>query len=201
MMRAKVRSDMYGLRHVNESNGTGTHGTNRRISAMKIDREQQRHTLRVLADTYPDIVRGADLRKLMSVSFDEADTKNFRANLSYLAEHQLIALHRPPYLEDVFVDASITAKGLDFLADDGDLSAILGVVTIKLHDDTLKSLIEAKILGSDLPQPDKKRWIDQLRSLPAETTKHLALKLVDLGLANAPTALAVIGSAIGLGAA
>lgn len=83
---------------------------------------------------------------------------------------------------------------MDFLADDGGLSAILGVVTIKLHDDTIKALIEGRILQSDLPEPEKKRFLAQLRELPAETTKHLVLKLVDLGLDKAPTAIETIGT-------
>ena len=85
---------------------------------------------------------------------------------------------------------------MDFLADDGGLSAILGVVTIKLHDDTIKSLIESKILESDLPEPEKKRFLDHLRELPGEATKHLVLKLVDLGLEKAPTAIEVIGKVL-----
>lgn len=168
---------------------------------MGIDRALQYKVLENLASIYPEVSEGAILRRDFSVSFDQTETQSFSANLAYLAEHGLIKLHAPKFLEDIFPDASITAKGLDFLADDGGLSAILGVVTIKIHDDTLKNLVEAKILASDLSQPDKKRWLDQLRALPAETTKHLALKLVDLGLANAPAALAAIGSTLGLGAA
>lgn len=74
------------------------------------------------------------------------------------------------------------------------MGAILGVVTIRLHDDTIKELIQAKILRSDLPETEKKRYLDQLRELPAETTKHLVLKLVDLGLEKGPEAIATIGT-------
>jgi hypothetical protein len=83
---------------------------------------------------------------------------------------------------------------LDFLEDDGGLSAVLGVQTIKIHDDTIKDLIEAKILVSDMPQEDKKRFIAKLKELPAETTKHLVLKLVDLGIEKAPGAIGVLGT-------
>ena len=167
---------------------------------MKLDRDLQREILQKLADAYPNPPREAfDQIEVM------ADEDTLVGNMLYLEQHGLIesGIQRALSGEAIFNlgKLEITARGLDFLADDGGLSAILGVVTIKLHDDTLKSLIEAKILASDMPQPDKKRWTDQLRSLPAETTKHLALKLVDLGLENAPAALAAIGSALGLGAA
>lgn len=160
---------------------------------MKLDRDLQREILKTLEKTYPASMGHADWERLVLEYGDE----QFRANCLYLDAHGLLTWDHGMGGVSVY----ITHKGLDFLADDGGLSAILGVVTIKLHDDTLKSLIEAKILASDLPQPDKKRWTDQLRSLPAETTKHLALKLVDLGLENAPAALAAIGSALGLSAA
>ena len=120
------------------------------------------------------------------------------ANLFYLQEHGLIKVRGQLATDGglVYQGGSITAKGMDFLADDGGLSAILGVVTIKLHDDTIKALIEARILASNLPEPEKKRLIDRLRELRAETTKHLVLKLVDLGLDKSQEAIDLIGKAL-----
>ncbi len=166
---------------------------------MKLNRDLQHAILEKLAEAYPGLTTGA-WREIQQM----ADEETIIGNLLYLEAHGLVETSLKRTLSGKFTFAGkleITARGLDFLADDGGLSAILGVVTIRLHDDTLKSLIAAKIQASDLPQPDKKRWTDQLRSLPAETTKHLALKPVDLGLENAPTALAAIGTALGLGAA
>lgn len=130
------------------------------------------------------------------------DYPNLSAELQYLHEHDLAAVkfsgemgQRIP--QPVF--AKLTAKGVDFLQQDGGLSAILGVVTIRLHDDTIKALVEAKIMESDLPQPDKKRYIDALRELPAETTKHLVMKLVEMGLAHGGSVVPAIGKLLGLG--
>ncbi|HEX7908277.1 MAG TPA: hypothetical protein VF534_09345 [Paraburkholderia sp.] len=81
---------------------------------------------------------------------------------------------------------------MDFLADDGGLSAILGVVTVRLHEETLKELIGTQIAESDLPDPEKIRLLDQLKSLPAEAIKHLSLKLIDAGLSHWSSALPVI---------
>ena len=69
--------------------------------------------------------------------------------------------------------------------------------TVRLHDDTVKALIAERIKSSDLPPEEKKRWLDSLRELPGETTKHLVLKLVDLGLDQAPAAIAAIGKWLG----
>ncbi|WP_250439318.1 MULTISPECIES: hypothetical protein [Delftia] len=154
---------------------------------MKLDRELQLDLLKRLEERYPATV---------DVQQWEKDVPGSGGNLAYLHEHglceasfrQTISVRAPQPFQ-----AKITAKGLDFLADDGGLSAILGVVTIKLHDETIKDLIESKILQSDLPEPDKKRFLDRLRELPAETTKHLVMKLVDLGIDKAPTAIETIG--------
>ncbi len=41
--------------------------------------------------------------------------------------------------------ARITAKSIDLLEDDGGVSAILGVVTAKLHEDTIRNLVLAEV--------------------------------------------------------
>lgn len=152
---------------------------------MKLDRELQLELLKNLEAYYP---HATDVQRW------DAEFPGASVNLAYLHEHGLCDLK---FLQALNANkpfsARITARGMDFLADDGGLSAILGVVTIKLHDETIKDLIESKILQSDLPEPDKKRFLDRLRELPAETTKHLVLKLVDLGLDKTPTAIETIG--------
>lgn len=126
------------------------------------------------------------------------DFPQFDKEIHYLHEHELIecmfskelgAKYPPPLF------AKINKNGIDFLADDGGLSAILGAVTIKLHDSTIKSLIEAKIVASsELSQPEKQKYLAQLRSLPADATKHVVLKLAEKGLENFPTVLTWISS-------
>ena len=163
---------------------------------MKLNRKLQREILEELADAFPNNTEQA--LKELDESYDE---ETLVANMLYLEEHGLIVSGISRALGgEVFFNTEqlrATSRGMDFLLDDGGLSAVLGVVTIKLHDDTLKSLIEAKILQSDLPQPDKKKYLDALRELPAETTKHLVLKLVDMGLASGPAAIAAIGTILG----
>lgn len=159
------------------------------------DRGTQRRILEVIRDAYPDSVNGPKPE-----AFGLESSEALLRELTYLREHGLLDFRNPQYTGSSQVrDIQITAKGIDFLADDGGLGAILGVVTIKFHEDSLKALIEAKIQASDLPPADKKRFVDQLRELPAETTKHLALKLVDLGLESLPAALRALQSAAGLG--
>ncbi|MBB5675546.1 hypothetical protein [Xanthomonas arboricola] len=156
-----------------------------------LDRALQRQLLETLTAAYP---AGLDSRELGHLVQGNA----LRVNITYLAEHGLVAAR---FFDDMsegpqLGSAKVTAKGIDFLADDGGLGAILGVVTIKLHEDTLLRLIESKVRDSDLPPTQKTRLLDQLRKLPAETTKHLAMKLVDAGLKHAPDALQLLQNAV-----
>ena len=153
---------------------------------MKLDRTLQLDLLRVLADTYPKGISTAAWDDLTSRYGEDT----VRANALYLDGHGLINWSVVP----AGFRVAITPAGLDFLADDGGLTAILGVVTVRLHDDTIKALVEAKIHQSDLPPAEKKRWLDQLRSLPADATKHLVLKLVEKGLEHGPGAILAIGT-------
>ncbi len=158
---------------------------------MKLDRELQRKILERLAEEYKEPIENS----LVYFSEIEPDIAKLQANISYLEEHGLIENKEISYIGPAipFYFTKITARGMDFLADDGGLSAILGVVTIKIHDDTLRELIELKIMASDLPELDKKKWTDALRELPAETIKHLTMKLLDLGLSYGPAVIPLIG--------
>ncbi|WP_052159145.1 hypothetical protein [Alcaligenes faecalis] len=157
----------------------------------KLDRELQRHILTTLARLTPL----GTMSLLSDMGLEDLDESVLQSNLTYLEDHGLLrsGFAKQEYLGgDVrFIEVKateITAKGQDFLLGDGGLSAILGVVTIRLHDDTIKELIQLKIMKSDLPPADKKRFVDSLKELPAETTKHLVMKLVDLGLDQLPMA-------------
>lgn len=122
-------------------------------------------------------------------------------NLRYLNEHQLTesAVAAPTLYKDeddtfeqqvvpggIMVKGRITAKGIDFLENDGGLTAILGVVTVKLHSETLSAL-EGKILASDeIPPEEKTRLLDRLRSLPEEGAKTLVQEMIKAGLNRGP---------------
>lgn len=153
----------------------------------KLDRDLQRALLQRLFTSYPDTVHLDDLQPL-------ATMQECIVNVAYLAEHGLAATGR--YAGQIQC-ARITARGLDFLADDGGLTAILGVMTVKLHEDTLKDLVASRISASDLDATEKSKFLDQLRELPGEATKHLILKLIDTGLENWHRALPLLRTLLG----
>lgn len=159
---------------------------------MKLDRELQRRVLTLMASKYPHGLSEEDYDDLVETCGEEA----LDSNLYYLMEHGLIDQGVSlPINGPVLINTDklrCTAKGMDFLADDGGLGAILGTVTIKLHEETLRQLIEAKVQASNLPPEKKSGILKALREAPGETTKQLITKLVDLGMENVPKAVPLI---------
>lgn len=156
---------------------------------MILDRKLQNEILTKLSEVYPDELDIQDW---------QAKVPELRANLYYLLGHKLITgIESGAMVGNTLVFAKITVDGIDFLADDGGLSAILGVVTIKLHEDTLLRLIEARLESSNLAPAEKSGLMKSIRELPGDAIKHLTEKLIDAGLENWPAALPLIQRALG----
>ena len=157
--------------------------------AMTLDRALQKKLLEQLAQEYPERV---------DIDTITEDATAMLRNLLYLEEHGLVDNNLIRMLGGVArCDSKITARGLDFLAEDGGLTAVLSVVTVKLHANTVRDLIEAKIAASDLPQDEKKRLTDHLRELPGEALKTITTRLVETGLDNLPGAAQALKTMIG----
>jgi hypothetical protein len=148
-----------------------------------IDRTLQRSLLESLAKCYPERDRGL-------LPDGDPDEKQKIANLVYLQEHELVESGLKQHLsgEYGFSGARITAKGLDFLQDDGGLTAILGTVTVKLHEETVREILKTRITGSALPPEEKSRLRKQIESLSSEALKVATKKLVEKGMESLPDA-------------
>ena len=147
-----------------------------------LSRERQKELLLQMEKVYP-------AHTYFSVDSAE-EGQGLASTLKYLEEHGLC-------VADVQIGAdrsiqvgasSITARGLDFLADDGGLSAILGVVTIKLHADTIRDLIAAKIEAAPIPAEQKATLKRRLAALPQKALEMAATDLVRTGLDHIPDA-------------
>lgn len=163
------------------------------MTIKKYDRQRQRQILTTAINTYPDWVDCAN-------GINDQAAIDVIHEIRYLEELGLLQVRAPRYLELLSHQVSIkaTAKGIDFMQDDGGLSAVLDVVTVRLDDDTIKGLIASRIQKSDLSQTEKRKYLDTLRELPADATKHAAQKLVEMGLENSPKAIPWIGTLLGI---
>ncbi|MGB6926390.1 MAG: hypothetical protein ACKVLO_02400 [Pseudomonadales bacterium] len=164
---------------------------------MLLDREMQLSILTELSEVYPSSIE-LDGR----YEFGTELYRKFIANLAYLEAHKLISeksvlISRS--IGDHFAQpnrSSITHIGMDFLADDGGLSAILGVVTIKFEAEQFRTILESMILSSNLPTERKQTMIDALRELPAESIKHLTTRIVDAGWDNLDSLMTIIQNSL-----
>lgn len=157
-----------------------------------IERALQRELLEYLAHEYP---KAAD--------FDDDDRFGGKANdvlvnLHYLHEHGLVDCNYAEYGDGnkEVMDARITAKGIDFLADDGGLGAILGVVTVRFDEVTIKQLLESKIDAADADPSTKEELKKSIRKMPGKMLEKLMEKTLDAGLASLPRLVPWLSHAI-----
>lgn len=168
---------------------------------MKLDRTIQKEILLKLAETYPhpngsELIYYDDITNL-DIGFNNYPYDYIVANLFYLQEHQLVDGFSIEYAlggssSENFYGVRLTNKGADFLLDDGGLSAILGTITIKFHEDTIKSILSTKIESSSLPQNEKSSLLNALKGLSGKALERVITKLVDLGFENADQAIPLL---------
>lgn len=158
-----------------------------------LNRSMQRRILEIMKGSYPfgcypfEEIEGPEAERI--------------ANMAYLEEHGLCDAGILYSIGNAvgFKEAKITARGLDFLEDDGGLSAILGTVVVKLHGDTVRDLLAAKIEESDLALEEKSQIKEHLKALPATVLQAATLDLLRMGLERLPDAIPMIQRLCGLG--
>lgn len=155
----------------------------------KIDKDRALRILKIAEDAYPQ-------RANLSLALgDEVDAA--LGEIRYLRDSGLIDIAIYESDEPVLGLARITKDGMNYLDASGGLRESLGEITVRIHPDSLQQILELVVLRSDLDPPQKQRFVDQIRELPAETTKHLALKVVDMALAHSGKLLPLLRSILG----
>ncbi|MCO0144466.1 hypothetical protein MLV59_21205 [Escherichia coli] len=162
----------------------------------KFDRSAQRQLLQILNDAHPYEISDDALQ---SVRDAFGDDNVLISNLIYLEEHGLIKNALDYYLDGINInipELRITKDGIDFIRDDGGLKAILGIMTIRLHDETLCELERIINSSTSATTEDKKKLLSQLRTLPADAIKQLTIRLLGQGLDHLPDVFHVIQKAL-----
>ncbi|EOV2101829.1 TPA: hypothetical protein MAD82_000500 [Klebsiella pneumoniae] len=155
----------------------------------KFDRELQRYILACCVEAYPAHTTFSSFSKQIS----EIDDVKLSANIIYLKEHELLTIRNQrsddPYM--LIDNLRATQKGIDFMLNDGGLSAMLNIQTIRIHRDTITAL-EDIIALSNLPEPEKAGIVSKLQQLPSAAIEHLTKELVVKGALSLPAALPLI---------
>ena len=152
---------------------------------MKIDREYQKNLLSFLLEDFPSYENSFEHCKMLA----DEDSDKYVANVEYLQRHGLLedgvsldfAMDGTPFVS-IKAFPKITEAGIDFMLDDGGLSAILHVKTVKIHPDSIKALLEERVQASALTDSDKSSLIQRIRHLPKASAKTLLDKLLDRGI-------------------
>lgn len=153
-----------------------------------IERNKLDLLLRHLASLYPESEGD------VTAAVPEMDEASSTAHVRYLYDHGLVDTKWYKTGEGLlYSDVALTAKGYDRVLDDGGLTAEMGVVKVKLHEDTLKALLAEAVKASAEPDSVKARLLDQIKSLPAEATKQAVLEAAKAGLQNAPSIAVMLG--------
>lgn len=131
---------------------------------------------------------------------DSTSDGEFFANLKYLHDNGLCDARMTRSLDGFWGwgGATITTRGLDYLREDGGLTAQLGVVTVKLDADSIKALICSEVDVAEGDASKKDGIKHAVRALPAEGLKVLTGELVKSGLKNTPHLLHWLGTAFHL---
>lgn len=171
---------------------------------MAMNRDLQRLLLVELEKRYPESMEGHEINDALHgkyhsnyISFEDGfdGIDELTREMSYLEEHSLIELYTTIGLSTN--GARITAKGRDFLENDGGLSAILNTVTVKFDAENIRSLIEEGLLKADMPQKSKDGILANLRALPGKALETVALEFIKKAISNPTEALSTMRSVLG----
>jgi hypothetical protein len=141
---------------------------------MELDRKLQREVLLALQDEYPDSL-------LVSVLPGYTNDRNFMGNLFYLQEHGLIEggdIREPGQCRSM-VDVQITKSGLDFLANDGGISAILGSFMLRIPCNEIVEAVEMSFREEEIDEDVRANILDSISKLDSEAMKELVTLMLE----------------------
>jgi len=151
------------------------------IRMDKFDRGLQKQLLVCLSQIFPAPLSRDKLAEINCLFEDE---NHLAANLLYLEEHGLIQSGVKQGMAGFVINTGITritAKGIDFIQQDGGLSAILNITTIKFHRDAVV-VLEDLIAMSNLSDTDKQKAKSTLSELSTEALKTVVQAVTTTGL-------------------
>lgn len=151
--------------------------------------EIYRRILTALADKYPADIPATHVFNALS----DVEKKTVIQEVSHLNElglvDAMIHICSTGAFNTTLVKAKLTAKGRDYLKENGGLTAELNVVTVRLHADSIRDLINAQIEKSDLEAAAKSKLKEAVRNLPAHGLQEAVTWFVQQGLARTPDAI------------
>ncbi|KKY78057.1 hypothetical protein [Klebsiella michiganensis] len=149
----------------------------------KFDRKLQREILQACVDSYPSAPFLEHFNNTAVAECAEHNIQKLIANINYLYEHKLIVIRSTIIVKDhsILTKITATAKGIDFMLNDGGLSAILNVQTIKFHREAVV-VLEDLIAISSMNDEQKEKAKNTLGELSTEALKTMVQAATTAGL-------------------
>ena len=153
-----------------------------------MNRILQRRILDKLSERYPG---KCELSELPGFGRDE-----FQRELIYLKERKFIEGNSlAPMLDEgvQLLDAKITAYGLDVIENDGGEEAIRNAVYVEIEPEIIRALLgEIVDNQEDLPEEEKNRYRELIRSASAEQLKALLVRFLRWVPSRLPDAVRLV---------
>ena len=148
---------------------------------MNLNRTLQREILTQLKNYYPEDVQIDKLH----LNYEQQE---LQGNLFYLLEYRLIESDTvAKYLGGIpmeMISAKISAKGLDFLEDDGGVGTILNSITIKFDIKNIRDILQDNIIASSLTKEEKQTLIKRIKGMSGEAIQDVITDLLSEGIRN-----------------
>ncbi|HGJ5882632.1 hypothetical protein [Arsenophonus sp.] len=155
------------------------------------DRKLQLELLELAVDSFPESIDVSKIPEHIN-ALKKNDTMQLVKNIVYLQKENLLescGVERVYSGWMIFLsDIKATEKAINLLSEEGSISASLKIVTVKIHDESLAVIRE--FIHHNVNDPEeKKRFLQQIKQLPADATKHIVLELLGKGLGQIPNAI------------
>lgn len=151
-----------------------------------LDRTLQLEILKKLAEVYPEPVYFDDFYEFGTAEYRKAIANAFYLQSKGLLEPKSILVSQTLGRNEnshQFGAAKISALGMDFLADDGGLSAILNTVTVKIEPNQMAQLLKAI---AEMSEAEQKNLLDSIKEAPNKAVETMVEKSVEHGISSLP---------------
>ncbi|WP_334471086.1 hypothetical protein [Arsenophonus sp. PmNCSU2021_1] len=148
-------------------------------SLANFDRNLQFELLELAVYDYPDVIKTENIPDHLRL----VDKKKLLQNIAYLQEEGMIKggiIECLSGKEPAIHLIKATKDAINLLTEEGSISASLKIVTVKLHNESLAVI--RKFIHQNLnDSEEKKLFLQQIKQLPADATKHIVLELLGKG--------------------
>lgn len=151
------------------------------------NRALQLRILEVAVQDYPNTIQPENIPSDLS----DIDNDILLKNIAYLSEEEMITGGVIDVMAGAFPELTLvkaTRHAVNLLTEEGSISTSLKVITIRLHDETLNEIRD--FITLNVPDPEERKgYLQRLKELPADATKHIVLQLLGKGLNQIPDAV------------